>query len=92
MRDFTHIDDIVDALQQIMVRDAYGYDFELGRGKNYSVNEVANMFKIKPKYCPPRLGESRNTLCKSQLAKEILEWKPKRNLFDYIKNKEWEKI
>ena len=92
MRDFTHVNDIIDALQQIMVRDAYGYDFELGRGKNYSVNEVAAMFKIKPTYSPPRPGEARNTLCKSQLSKEILNWKPKINLFDYIKDKEWGKI
>ena len=28
----------------------YGYDFELGRGKNISVNEVAKMMEITPTY------------------------------------------
>ena len=38
-RDFTHIDDIVDALILIMEKKVYGVEFELGRGKNYSVNQ-----------------------------------------------------
>ena len=38
-RDFTHVDDIVDALIQIMNKEAYDHIFELGRGENISVNE-----------------------------------------------------
>ena len=45
-RDFTHVDDIVDALVLIMEKEAYGYEFELGKGKNISVNEVSQMFNI----------------------------------------------
>jgi hypothetical protein len=29
-----------------MEKEAWGYEFELGRGKNYSVNEVADMFGV----------------------------------------------
>ena len=85
MRDFTHVNDIVDALIQIMVKNAYGYDFELGRGKNHSVNEVAKMFGIEPVYKDSKPGEARDTLCKSKLAKEILGWDPKKDLLPYIK-------
>ena len=84
-RDFTHVDDIVDALIKIMEQQAYGYDFELGRGKNYSVNEVAEMLNIKPTYHPAKPGEARHTLNKDKKANNILNWIPKIDLVDYIK-------
>jgi UDP-glucose 4-epimerase len=85
-RDFTHVSDIVDALIRIMEQKAYDKDFELGRGKNYSVNEVASMFNITPIYKDAKPGEARNTLCESKLANEILDWTPKINLEDYVKD------
>jgi UDP-glucose 4-epimerase len=84
-RDFTHVDDIVDALVKVIEQEAYGYEFELGRGKNYSVNEVAEMFDIKPTYKEGKPGEARNTLNTDQTAKEVLGWVAKKELFDYIK-------
>ena len=77
-RDFTHVSDIINALILIMEKQAYGYEFELGRGKNYSVNEVAQMLNIKPIY------QANVTLNTSTLAQEILDWKPNYNLEDYI--------
>tara|TARA_R110002012_G_scaffold85601_3_gene213445 strand:- start:263 stop:1123 length:861 start_codon:yes stop_codon:yes gene_type:complete len=85
-RDFTHVDDIVDGLLAMHSEKAYGHTFELGRGKNYSINEVANMFSIKPKYKPPKSGEARNTLCENKDATEILGWIPQKDLVSYIKN------
>ena len=85
-RDFTHVDDIVDALIKISDQQAYGHDFELGRGKNYSINEVAAMFGISPAYKEERKGEAQDTLCVNNLANEILNWNPKINLRDYIKD------
>ena len=84
-RDFTHVEDIVDALVKIMEKQSYGLDFELGRGKNYSVNEVAEMFGIKPIYKDSKPGEARNTLCEDKRAEMMLGWKPRRELSDYIK-------
>ena len=88
-RDFTHVSDIVDALIKIMEQQAYNKDFELGRGKNYSVNEVANMFNITPIYKDAKPGEARNTLCKSKVARDVLGWKPQIDLLDYIKTLKW---
>jgi UDP-glucose 4-epimerase len=85
-RDFTHVSDIVDALIKIMEQQAYNKDFELGRGKSYSVNEVASMFNITPIYKDTKPGEARDTLCESKLANEVLDWTPKINLKDYLKN------
>ena len=87
-RDFTHIDDIVNALLLIQVKDAWGYIFELGRGINFSIKEVADMFKYDMiEYAADKPGEAINTLCEDILAKEVLGWEPKINLIDYIN--EW---
>lgn len=86
-RDFTHVDDIVDALIKIMQQEAYGYEFELGKGKNHSVNEVASMFNIKPIYREGKPGEARDTLNTDKTAKEVLGWVAEKELRDYIKDK-----
>jgi len=88
-RDFTHVDDIVDGLVKCVEQNAYGYTFELGRGHNYSINEVADMFgEDYPKeYIDPIKGEVRNTLCKSELVREVLGWIPKVNLNEWIEEK-----
>ena len=84
-RDFTHVDDIVDALIKIMEKGAFlSRVYELGKGENISVNEVAKMFEIKPIYKDAKPGEARNTLCESTLALELLGWIPKRYLLHYI--------
>ena len=86
-RDFTHVDDIVDALIKIMEKKAFlSRIYELGRGKNISVNEVAEMFEINPIYKDAKPGEARHTLCESSLAKSLLNWNPQRELLHYIKN------
>jgi UDP-glucose 4-epimerase len=85
-RDFTHVDDITDALISIIEKEAYGYEFELGKGKNYSVNEVAQMFNITPIYKESKQGEARITLNQDNTAKEILNWNPQIDLLDYIQN------
>ena len=86
-RDFTHVDDIVDGLIKITERQAWGYIFELGRGINYSVNEVKDMFGVtNPVYMVDKPGEAQETLSDNTLAKEILFWEPKINLEDYINN------
>ncbi len=85
-RDFTHIDDIVDALVLINEKQAWGHIFELGRGKNYSIKEIADMFQTDIDYEVDKPGEAQETLCTDKLANEILGWEAKLNIEDYIKN------
>ena len=92
-RDFTHVDDVVNGMIRVMramfgeVDMFYhGAEFELGRGKNYSINEVVDMFGSERVYIDPIKGEVKETLCKDKKTKEILEWKPKRNVEDWIRN------
>ncbi len=50
-RDFTHVLDICDALVSCLNHpELKGEFFELGRGVNYSINEVAEMYKTTTKY------------------------------------------
>ena len=94
-RDFTHVTDIVDALYKCMgamsgevdMRYA-GEEFELGRGVNHSINELAGYFgeDYPTKYIPARKGEYDKTLCEDKKAHELLGWNPTINLDDYIKD------
>lgn len=83
-RDFTHVDDIVDALVRINAKQVWGEDFELGKGKNYSLNELIKLIKVTPEYIEERPGEARETLNTDQTAKNILDWHPIHNIEDYI--------
>ena len=86
-RDFTHIEDIVDALVKIMEQEAYGYDFELGRGKNYSIKDIADMFEYGDiVYEDNKPGEALITLCEDTLASEVLGWTPTLDINEYIKS------
>ena len=85
-RDFTHIDDIVDALVACMGKDFRAEELELGRGVNYSINEIANWFgEDYPKeYLAERPGEYDATLCNFIKAEVLLNWKPTKNIKDYV--------
>lgn len=85
-RDFTHVDDIVDGLVKIYENKKWGHIFEFGRGKNYSVLEIANMYQKNYFFDKDKPGEAQETLCESVLAKELLNWVPKNNIDEYIKN------
>ena len=85
-RDFTHIDDIVDGLIRIAESDEKHEDaWELGTGKNYSLNEVADMFgDIKKEYVVDVKGNYRETLRINNDAIERLGWQPQDRLKSYI--------
>lgn len=86
-RDFTHVNDIVSSLLLIFKKNAWGHIFELGTGKNYSIQEIANMFEYSYiVYDDDKPGEAIDTLCDSTLAKTILNWECKFNIKDYIIN------
>ena len=84
-RDFTHVTDIVDALYRVADQKAYGYEFELGRGRNNSLNEIIEFIKPNSyEYIPARPGEARSTLNTDTTAKDILGWDPQINIEHYI--------
>jgi UDP-glucose 4-epimerase len=85
-RDFTHIDDIIEGLILTSKSDDFKLDnVELGRGNNYSINEIAKMFNTETTYIDERPGEARETLCDISVAKRDIGYEPKVNIEDYIK-------
>ena len=90
-RDFTHVDDICDALYKLGISDEKHEDaWELGTGVNYSINEVYGMFKEKFNsdsiYLPDQPGNYRKTLRENDDSLERLNWKPEDRLRDYIQS------
>ena len=85
-RDFTHIDDIVDGLIRIAESDEKHEDaWELGTGRNYSLNEVAEMFSPHLiQYVDDVKGNYRETLRINDDALNRLGWQPKDQLKKYI--------
>ena len=87
---FTHVDDIVDGLYRVGIKGIKHKDaWELGTGINYSIVELSKMFQdkfnCKISHLKDQPGNYRATLCESEDAIEILDWKPQDRLLSYIK-------
>ena len=82
-RDFTHINDIVRGCY-LAWKKGNQNDYMLGTKKNYSIKEIAKMFKSKIKYIPSRPGERFGSTIPNNNAKKILGYKPKLDIKDYI--------
>lgn len=90
-RDFTHITDIIDGLIKIAFSNETQTDaWELGSGKNYSINEVYEMFSqkfdVRVQYIENQKGNYKETLRESNHAIELLGWNPQDRLTTYILN------
>lgn len=84
-RDFTHVYDICSGLIAMSEGSWNGEVFNLGRGNNYSINEVAAMFKPTDiVHVPARPGEAWTTLADLTFTQQNLNWTPKMNLPDYV--------
>lgn len=75
-RDFTFVGDVVRAnMLAAMNREAVG-TFNVGCGKNYSINEVAELVGGETINIPPRLGEAQVTLADIKKIGDVLGWTP----------------
>jgi UDP-glucose 4-epimerase len=85
-RDFTYVDDVVQAnwLAATYIDPLNGEVFNIGNGKNYSVNEVADMMGREKTYGYPRI-EPKETLADNTKARTILGWNPAGDLPSWIK-------
>ena len=89
-RDFTYIQDIIDGLIKIQNSNITHDDaWELGSGKNYSINEVFDMFKtrfpnIQKVHIKNVAGNYLETIRINNDAINKLNWSPKGDLIKYI--------
>ncbi len=76
-RDFTHVDDVVRANCLAMEAPAAdGRAINIGRGRNLSVNRIAQLIGGPTVHLAPRPGDARHTLADISQAREILGWEP----------------
>lgn len=85
-RDFTYVGDAVEAnILAATQKDKFNGDvFNIGNGKNYSVNEVADMLGGTKTY-GKKVKEPFQTLADNSKANLMLDWQPKGDLPTWIK-------
>jgi UDP-glucose 4-epimerase len=84
-RDFTYIDDIVEANVKSIKKSALETKiYNVGTGKNYSINEITNMIGGEVKIISDRPAEVRETLADIQTTVEDLSWHPRHSLEEMI--------
>ena len=84
-RDYTAVSDVVRAniLAAESEKVGKGEVINIGRGRNYSVNELAAMIGGPVVHMPPRL-EPRETLADTSMARALLGWEPQVNLPEWL--------
>jgi len=80
VRDFTYIDDIVDAFVKGAESDYCGGPINLGTGKEHSVGEIAekiaSSFGAKVSHLDREVFGPMRLVCDNSLAKNVLNWVP----------------
>ena len=84
-RDYIHVNDIVNAniLCATHTDELKGDIFNIGTGKSYSVNEIADMFGGNKKYGEKRI-EPKNSIAENAKIRLDLDWEPKNELKTWI--------
>lgn len=93
-RDFIYIDDVVEVFCRACEADIKGFEiFNIGSGASYSVKEILDLIgkitnlhrEVKSEHVL-RKGDVKNTLADINKAKEILNWSPRFNLEDGLRD------
>jgi len=87
-RDFVHVEDVARANIIAALtdpgQDAYGQVYNIGTGKNFSVNEIAEMFLHEKIYIAPRPGEARVSLANNEKMRNTFGWTPTHDLDTWV--------
>jgi len=82
LRNFTHIDDIVDALILIALKGSKE-DYSIGSDEKYSIIDLVKLLDLNYELMPEKRGNRADGLCDSTNLK-ALGWKPKNTLKGYL--------
>jgi nucleoside-diphosphate-sugar epimerase len=84
-RDFTYVKDICSGLIAMGNGEFSGDVFNLGRGENHSINNLAGFFSnAETVYIAPRPGEARSSLADITKSTSVLGWTPQYDLQGYV--------
>ena len=86
-RDFTYVGDVVEAnyLSGIYHSPLNGDVFNVGSGKNYSINEIADLFDTEKIYIG-KVIEPSITLSDITKIKKTFNWEPNGDVISWVKN------
>lgn len=76
-RDFTYIDDVVEAFLTAAKSNVANEIFNVGSGGTYSVNSMVKLIKGEVVHIPKRPGEPDCTYADITKIKKMLKWQPK---------------
>jgi len=88
-RDYIYVKDVANANVMAAISnpddDAYGQVYNVGSGKNYSVNDIASFISDDTINIPPRIGEARNSLANIDKIQKTFAWRPEVDVEEWIK-------
>ena len=90
-RDFVHVEDVARAnyLASIMPLQRWGHDytgdvFNVGSGKNYSIQQIADCISDDQVYIPKRDGEMETTLADISKIGSVIGWQPQIDVLEWV--------
>jgi nucleoside-diphosphate-sugar epimerase len=85
-RDFIHVQDVARANLAALNKTSVAGTYNIGTGKNVSINELAEMFNLKKRYVERRNGDAEITLADISETISNLGWNPTIDLLSGIRS------
>ena len=84
-RDFIHVEDLIDAFIKVIKSRLVNKIYNLGSGKEVSINKIASLFGGKKIFIPKRPREPKRSLASISKIKKDINWKPRISIQEGIK-------
>ncbi len=83
-RDFIHVDDLTNAFIKLARSNLKNKIYNLGSGKETSINKIANTIGGKKIFIPKRLGDPNRSCANISKIKKDIKWKPRISIIEGI--------
>ena len=84
-RDFIHVDDLINAFFKIIKSNLKNKIYNLGSGKETSINKIASLIGGKKIFIPEIPGETKRSCANISMICKDINWKPKIAISEGIK-------
>jgi UDP-glucose 4-epimerase len=92
-RDYTYVEDAVEAFDLVLNHESQLGPINIGTGKEVSIIDLANAIiescgkkgEITPVYVEPRIGEVKQLIADARKARKVIGWDPKHSLKEGLK-------
>ena len=84
-RDFIHVEDLIDAFIKLMRSNLKNKIYNLGSGKETSINQIARIIGGKKIFIPKTLNEPNRSCANISKIKKDINWNPKISINEGVK-------